>query len=214
MAEIKVKLDLDKLSVAINSVNEKAIKRAVNKSISRTFGGIRTGVTKALNSGDFYDRSKLTAQKAKSRYFVEKKNLGSNVELADMYASMGISSKRIDLINFFAKRVQVGHLAKRQPVKLKSGKWITLKQGTPLYGAQVRMFGRTRFYAGDFIGFVGQSKEQVFRRKDNGKIFKRTGPSMSLLFTKTNAAQRLQNEADARLAREIDHNLDYYLSKI
>lgn len=214
MAEIKVKVDLDKLSVAINSINEKAIKSAVRTSINRTFTGIRSVIFKEINKGEFYDKAKLPTAKAKSKYFFERKKLASNTELSDMYAAMGISNARISLINFFAKRVQVGVLNQRQPIKLKSGRWVTLKKGSPLYGAQVKMFGKTRVYGKDFIGNVGKANEQIFRRKENGEIFRRTGPSMALLFQKTNAAERIQKEADERMQRELEHNMGYYLSKI
>ena len=214
MAEIKVKVDLDKLNVLITSINEKAVKSAVRASINRTFTGIRSSIMKELNQGDFYDKKKLPTSKAKQRYFFEKKKLSASTELSDMYASMGISNNRINLINFFAKRVLVGFTNRPLPIKLKSGQWITLKQGHPLFGAEVKMFGKKRVYKGDFIGNIGKSNEQVFRRKENGKVFRRTGPSMSLLFEKTNAAQRIQNEADERMQRELEHNLGYYLSKI
>lgn len=212
--DIKVKVDLDKLGVFLTSVNEKAVKQAVRRSIARTFTGIKTAFLKETNSQKLYDRKKLPTSKLKGKYFFERKSLGAGTELANMYAALSVSTRRIDLIAFFAKRVQRGVLQRDIPVKLKDGRWVTLKAGRPLFGAEVKMFGKTRFYEGDFIGNIGKTSEQVFRRRSSGKIFKRTGPSLDILFRKTDAATRIQNEADARLQRELDHNMSYFLSKI
>lgn len=213
--DIKVTVGLDKLGQIITDLNEKAIKQAIRASITRTFQGVKTAMLKEINSGKFYDKRKLSTAKVKQRYFFEKKNLSANTNLHDMYAAYGVSSKRLDLIVFFAKRVANGRLKKDIPVKLKNGKWITLKAGRQAYGAQVTMFGKTRIYGSDFIGNVGKKSEQVFRRDaKGGGITKRTGPSLSLLFQKTNAADKIQNEANERMQRELEHNMGYFLSKL
>lgn len=213
MADIKVTADLSKLGVFLNSITEKAVKKAVRKSIQNTFRGIRTDVMKEINKGKFYDKKTLPSAKAKQKYFDEKKNLKSGTELTDMWASLRISSEKLDLIKFFAKPVLTGYSSVNHKA---------------LYGVSTNVLGNRKIVPRAFIGFKGKSNAQVFRRTGKKSIatkgryagqlreqIKRLqGPSMSTLFRKTNAAERIQNEANERMSREMSTNLNYYLNQL
>jgi len=200
-SQIKVSFDLSKLQVFLTSLNEKAVKQAVRKSIQKTFSGIKVDVVKEINKGKFYDKKRLPTAKVKDKYFRETKNLSSTAELTDMYAAFEVSSKKLDLIVFFAKRIQTA---------------ITKVNSKPMYGVSVSTLGNRRTPKGAFIGNIGKPNEQIFKRKDKSRlpIRKMQGPSLSTLFEHTHAATRIQNEANDRLSREMETNLAYYLSKL
>jgi len=212
--DIKVTANVDDLGVLLNSINEKAIKSAVRKSILRTFTGIRAAMLKEINAGEFYDRSKLPTARAKAKYFRETINASQNTPMNEMYASFKVSSARLNLIYFFAERVPTTKLKENIKVKLKNGAWVTLKAGRQMYGARTKVLGKIKTHEGDFIGNLGKKNAQVYRRKENGKIYTQTGPSLAVLFAQTNAASRIQKEADERMQRELETNIDYYLAKI
>ncbi len=212
--DIKVTANVDDLGILLNSINEKFVKKAVRRSILRTFTGIRTSMIKEINKGEFYDRSRLPASRAKAKYFRETINASQNTPMNEMYASFKVSSARLNLIYFFAERVPTTKLKENIKVKLKNGAWVTLKAGRQMYGARTKVLGKIKTHEGDFIGNLGKKNAQVYRRKENGKIYTQTGPSLAVLFAQTNAASRIQKEADERMQRELETNIDYYLAKI
>lgn len=207
MAEIKVTCDLSELAIVINSINEKAVKKAVSTSISRTFIGIKSAAMKAIQSKNFYDKKRLPAAKAKAKYFREAKNFGANVELSDMYAAFRITETKIPLIAFPHRRVVTA---------------TSRVNKKPLYGVRVSVLGKNFQVKGKFIGNIGKSNEQIFGRTGEFKAGTRrekiakahAGISMSDLFKRTGTADQIQKEADARMQKEMSNNLSYYLSKL
>jgi hypothetical protein len=207
MASIKVSCDLSQLGVLITSISEKAIKKAVHRSITRTFSGIKTDVLKTINAGNFYNKKKLPTSKVKKDYFREDKKLGASTDITNMYAAFKIRDKKIPLIAFFAKRVQTA---------------LSKVNRKPLYGVQVKVLNKTFIPKGKFIGNIGKVNEQVFGRSGKFKAGTRREKikkahdaiSMSDLFKRTGAAARIQKEANERMQREMDTNVSYFLSKL
>lgn len=197
-----VKHDLDKIPLILTSINEGAVKRAVARSISRTFTGLQTGVTREIRGRGLVDTRKLSIDKIKSRFLREISSARPSQQLSEMYGRVDFTDRRPGLSAFHVKQIAASSLRTRRRV----------------YSLQASIMGKTVNLGRAFLAY---NKNVVLRRtagavasRTRGPLEKRFGPSFAYMVSRMGIAERLQAQAEDRYAKEIAANLDFYLSKL
>jgi hypothetical protein len=194
---IRITHDLDKLPVFLTRLNERAVKRAVARSIERTLTGVGKAVTKTIGKERLVNTRELPIGVIKKRFLGTRKRVDRSLPIGDMYGAMDITDARPSLRYFFAKRIPAG----------------TNVLGRELFSTQVRVMGKEHIVNGGFIPDSSAREWPVFKRTSPKRlpVRKLFGPSFATMLTKMKLIDGLQRLAQERYAREIASNLDHFM---
>lgn len=200
MVTFELTHDLAKLDVFLTQIHDKAVKKAVARSIARTFTGVKKQFTRSVRTERLINTRSMPVKQVKRKFLREKKNTRAAAAIPDMFARMDFSDRRPSLRHFYSKRVVTGRT---------SG-------GRPLHGVQVQVMGR-KYQTGR--GFVPKGKGKTYpilarttkARKPLRKLF---GPSFAIMVRKMRLVDGMQAEAGRRYSAEFERNLRFFLGRM
>lgn len=188
---------LGEIPVFLNGLSEGPVKRAVARSIRRTFQGMRTQTAKGIRDHQLVDTRSLPISEIKRRYLRERVKASPSQPIGEMQGRLDFTDVRPGLFHFFATRVALGYARRGRARQNRSGVFVTV-------------LGRT-YRAGR--GFVPAGKKIILARTGKGRtpLRKLFGPSFATLVRASGVDVEIQAGAQARYERELSSNLDYFL---
>ena len=198
--EISFKTNLEQLSKTYDKISKDIIPRASQLALNKTAKGVKTDAIKALakDSGikqkDIRDSIQVNPSK--------KLTLNASVDSSE--------SRGKNLINFVAQSQRKPGVFNNRN-RLKSGKLGKYKAK----GVRAKAWGKSKVYAGTFIGTGKGNNTLVFaRQKDSNKLKSIQGPSARNMFR--SPKQKLANtrSASKRFAIELPRAINLQLSKL
>ena len=183
--------DLDKLRKKFNPL---IVNKALNSAINKVGNKARTFISKKIRKK--YNVRAASVAKALDEIRQNKIN-DVVVERVLQY-----SGGRISLINFNARAVRIkGGKRKAVSVLVKKSSGRKILKGKDGFGG--------------FIASGRNGNTHVFMREtgDRHPLVKKSGPSISEMIASGDVLSSIDNFVKAELPKELDHALDYFLSK-
>lgn len=199
---VKVTSNIMDLPIVLTSINEKAVRQSVARSIRRTTQGVRKKTFEEIRDQAMLDTKMLSARKLKERqYITDGVNAKSTAPIDQMFGVVNMADKRPSMIFFFAQRTPFGH---------------NQRTGATQYFVKAKVMGRTVGLGRAFIAYPDSKRAVVLARTGRARlpVKKLFGPSIAYMMQATGSITRIQTEALARFEREMNTNLTYFISKI
>jgi len=194
-SKIKVTSNINQLPAFITSINEKAVKQAVRRSIKRTIPSATKASFDEIKNGQLLNTRMMTYKKLKERRFIRSYTNKSD-NIYDMAGIIELSDKRPGMQNFILKKFKAGTNA------------FTKK---PLYGVQAKIMGKEQR-----LGRAFMHGKVVLARKGPKRYPLRFlyGPSIAHMLTKTGRINNVITHAEGRFSKEMEDNLSFFLARI
>jgi len=210
---------LDDALKAIGSMKTVA-RKAVTRSINRTASKVKTEISTKARS-----ETTVKAKFAKAGITIPRK-----ATLSNMASKVRVSGKRIPLIGFSARQVKKGvsgRIFKSEKIILRPRAFIaTMRSGHKgVFWRDKRSKGESKqgkAWRGDMRSFyiMLRAVKLKYPKASNRDLSVRLGitelhgPALPDLIKNQKVWGKIQQEANTKLLDELDHNMNYYMSKL
>jgi hypothetical protein len=212
--KVRIRHNLNQIPVILDQVQQRAARQATSRSMKRA---IKAAMVESVQGVRASQAVKLTASELKKGsgkrpYFFTREQVDSSTPLGEMRAELKASDYKISLFRFFAKKKLVKRM--KSPFGLQQhGK--RAGKALKLYGAQVKVMGRTYLAGSGFI--VDKNGAKIIMKRSTSArlpLEKLWGPSMFKILQGTGVQEKAQARALSVFRTNFNNDFRFYLNKI